>query len=69
MSASWPKNKEWTYLKDSGPLIVYFANEVEKAISSHFGNRMDALMEAGKQLGGYRPQTPFFNNVRLRWIA
>ena len=49
--------------------MVYFANEVEKAISSHFENRMDALMEAGKQLGGYRPQMPLDNNARLRWIA
>ncbi len=51
----YPKEKEWASfrdLKDSGPLTVYFANEVERTISACFAGRRDDLKRAGKSLGG-----------------
>ncbi len=53
-----PKGKEWVAfrdLKDSGPLISYFANDVERAIAAHFSERLKELAEAGKALGGVQP--------------
>lgn len=51
----YPGEKQWASfrdLKDSGPLTVYFANEVERAISTRFAGNVDRLAKAGKKLGG-----------------
>lgn len=42
-------------LKDSGPLTVYFRNDVERAIADHFRGKLDALKDACKRLRGYPP--------------
>ena len=42
-------------LKDSAPLHHYFTNEVEKAISFLFSERLQSLQEASERLGGYLP--------------
>ncbi|MCP4022383.1 MAG: DUF3786 domain-containing protein, partial [Desulfobacteraceae bacterium] len=41
--------------KDSGPLFVYFANEVENKISKTFSLHLDDLKKAAKTLKGYQP--------------
>ncbi len=41
--------------KDSGPLWVYFGNEVEQKVCSAFSLRLDDLKEAAVKLGGYTP--------------
>lgn len=39
--------------KDSGPLTVYFSNEVERKISKSFAGKMEELLQACQALGGY----------------
>jgi hypothetical protein len=39
--------------KDSGPLLKFYANDVEKSISQRFSYNLDKLKEAGSALGGY----------------
>ncbi len=51
-----PKEKEWVSfrnLKDSGPLINYFTNDVERAIASCFSGKLDDFKKACNTLGGY----------------
>ena len=53
-----PQGNEWVSfrdLKDSGPLTVYFANDVEKSISNFFSGKTDALREASERLHGFEP--------------
>jgi len=52
---STPKGDEWvTYrgLRDSGPLTVFFKNEVEQAIAVCFAGRLPVLRRACAALGG-----------------
>jgi hypothetical protein len=54
----FPKGKEWVSfrgLKDSGPLTKYFANDVERAISTYFAGKLAEMEKASKALGGYTP--------------
>ena len=51
-----PKEKAWVSFrdfKDSGPLISYFTNDVERAIGAYFSGRLEDLKNAGDALGGY----------------
>jgi hypothetical protein len=51
-----PKEHDWVSFrnfKDSGPLMSYFTNEVERAIGSYFSGRLNALKKASDTLGGY----------------
>ena len=41
--------------KDSGPLLKFYANDVERPIADLFSGKIDALKKAGKTLGGYPP--------------
>ena len=53
-----PKEKEWVAyrdLKDSGPLISYFSNDVEQAITTRFSENLKELVKASKALGGRNP--------------
>jgi hypothetical protein len=55
---SRPKGKEWAAfrdLKDAGPLISYFAHDVEQAITARFAEKSGTLAKASKALGGRRP--------------
>jgi len=50
--------KEWTAyrdFKDAGPLTTYFSNDVERAISGHFSEKLNELSTACKLLGGKEP--------------
>lgn len=53
-----PKEHDWVSFrnfKDSGPLISYFTNDVERAIGSYFSGRLNDLRKASDTLGGYPP--------------
>ncbi len=52
------RGKEWVNyrdLKDSGPLTVFFANDVEKKIAADFSGRTVDLKSASTALGGRAP--------------
>jgi hypothetical protein len=53
-----PKEHDWVSFrnfKDSGPLISYFTNDVEKAIGAYFSGKLNDLKKASHKLDGYAP--------------
>jgi hypothetical protein len=56
-------------LKDSGPLTVYFANEVEGAVEKRFSGRSAQLQAAGRRLGGAPPELSLDYDLALQFIA
>jgi hypothetical protein len=65
-----PVEKQWASfrdMKDSGPLTVYFSNEVEHAIVNHFEGRLVALKNAGQKLNGYSPDMPLSYDLALQF--
>ena len=68
----FPKEKEWVSfrgLKDSGPLTKYFANDVERAISTYFTGRLGEMEEASKILGGYTPAIEVTYDLSMQFDA
>ncbi|RJP75999.1 MAG: DUF3786 domain-containing protein [Desulfobacteraceae bacterium] len=57
-------------LKDSGPLTVYWKNEVESAIAETFSNRMEDLSDACRRLNGVLPEErlPYDLSQRFRLL-
>jgi hypothetical protein len=54
----FPINNNWVSfrnLKDSGPLMNYFTNEIECAIATNFTQKINDLKNASNILGGYPP--------------
>lgn len=67
-----PTGKNWVSyrdLKDSGPLTVYFANDVERAIAGHFKGAPGGFEEAGKAIGGYRPDIDVSYDLSMQFDA
>ena len=67
-----PKESEWTayrQFKDAGPLVVYFANDVEKAIKRHFEGKAPSLKKACEKLGGTDPGMDVSQDVAFRFQA
>jgi hypothetical protein len=67
-----PTEKDWVSyrdLKDSGPLTVYFANDVERAIAGHFKGALGGFEEAGKAIGGYRPDIDVSYDLCMQFDA
>ena len=55
-----PVSDEWLSFKDfksAGPLVTYFSDNVEGAISAHFSGRTDVLQKAAALLGCRTPPT------------
>lgn len=53
-----PENSGWVSFrdfKDSGPLVTYFQNDIERSIASQFAGNIDDLKKASNRLGGYPP--------------
>ena len=70
--ATGPQESEWVSyrdLKDSGPLTVYFLNDVERAMADHFSGRLDVLKEACRALGGYRPHIDASYDLSMQFDA
>jgi hypothetical protein len=68
----YPTEKEWVSfrgLKDSGPLTVYFANDVERAISGYFSGRLNDMKQACKTLGGYPPDIEVTYDLSMEFDA
>jgi hypothetical protein len=55
--------------KDSRPLHNYFANEVERAIATHFSGRIDALKKASESINGYQPDLPVSYDLAMQFDA
>ena len=53
--------------RDAGPLVVFFANEVEKRIAGHFQGAVDRLETAAQQLGGRAPEEPFSHDLAVQF--
>lgn len=68
----FPKEKEWVSfrgLKDSGPLTKYFANDVERAISTYFTGRLGEMEKASKILRGYAPAVEVTYDLSVQFDA
>ncbi len=68
----YPTKKEWVSfrgLKDSGPLTVYFANDVERAISGYFEGRLNDMKQACKTVGGYPPDIEATYDLSMQFDA
>jgi len=53
-----PKPKDWVSFrdfKDSGPLTVYWRNDVEKPIATAFSKKRESLEKSGRKMDGYDP--------------
>jgi hypothetical protein len=67
-----PLEKDWVSfrdLKDTAPLINYFANEVERAISSRFSGRLNEIKEGAKDLGGSSIDVQADYDLRVKFTA
>ncbi|MDY6905875.1 MAG: DUF3786 domain-containing protein [Thermodesulfobacteriota bacterium] len=67
-----PSATDWvTYagLKDSGPLTVFFKQEVERAIASAFAGKVDALKHAGHAIGGRVAETDIACDLAMQFPA
>jgi hypothetical protein len=67
-----PREKDWVAykdLKDSGPLTVYFQNDVERAIARYFTGRYGALRGACQDLGGYSPDIQAAYDLTMQFDA
>ena len=67
-----PHEKDWVSfrgLKDSGPLINYFSNDVERAISSRFRGRLNEIKEAAESLGGFSPEMHVGYDLSVKFIV
>jgi len=67
-----PTENNWVSFrnfKDSGPLIGYFANNVEHAIGSYFSERLDDLKIASNALGGYPPDLEVKYDLAMQFDA
>jgi Domain of unknown function (DUF3786) len=67
-----PTESEWVSFrefKDSGPLITYFSNDVERAIASHFKENIEKLRDAGKAVSGYLPDLDVNYDIAFQFDA
>ena len=67
-----PNENDWVSfrdLKDSGPLINYFTNDVERAIAQFFSGKTDDLKKAGMMLEGYLPKLDVSYDIAMQFDA
>jgi len=65
-----PMNKGWVSyrdFKDSGPLLKFYSNDVEKAISDRFSGNASLLQQAAQALGGYLPSIKLTYDVTFQF--
>ncbi len=70
--AATPEGSDWVSyrdLKDSGPLTVFFMNDVERAIANHFKGRRDRLKEACRMVRGYPPDIQVSCDLAMQFDA
>ncbi len=66
VDSEWAAYREF---KDAGPLIVFFANDVEKPIANHFSGKPENLKRACEKLGGKAPDLKTTHDVSFRFQA
>lgn len=67
-----PHEKDWVAFRDlreSAPLLGYFAHQVEGAIASTFAGRPDDLEKAARALGGVSPAMDVPYDVSFQFAA
>ena len=65
-------DNEWVSyrnFKNSVPLVNFFSNEVEKAISNYFSGRLNELRKASNLLAGYPPNLKTNHDFALQFDA
>jgi hypothetical protein len=63
---TWASFKDF---KDSRPLHNYFANDVERALATHFSGRIEALKMGCTALGGYTPELQVSYDLAMQFRA
>lgn len=66
MPSDWVSFRDF---KDSGPLTVYWRNDVEQPIAMTFSKRRDRLEQAGRAMGGDPPATALPYDLALQFTA
>ena len=64
-----PHDPQWVAfrdLKDTGPLTVYFRDNVEQAIAREFAGKIEALRQGMKGLNGYAPDLDVSYDLALQ---
>ena len=67
-----PAGKNWASyrdFKDTGPLAVYFENEIERAIAIHFEEDLAGLRRSCTAVGGYQPCVEFPYDAAFQFDA
>lgn len=67
-----PEGKDWASYRDfknTGPLAVYFENEIERAIAKHFTGELASLRRSSEVLGGYEPDAEFPYDAAIQFEA
>ncbi len=65
-----PVKGEWASFrdfKDAGPLVVFFANEVEGLLSENFKGELPLLASAAEKLGGRSPDVRFSHDLSVQF--
>ncbi|MFC1839769.1 DUF3786 domain-containing protein [Thermodesulfobacteriota bacterium] len=66
----YPSGSQWTAfrdLRDSGPLTVYYRDNVERAFSDYFTGNTSGLKSACINTGGIIPEEIFTNDVSMKF--
>ena len=66
MEEGWAHYRDF---KDTGPLTVYFANDVEHTIARRFAGKLEVLQTAAYGLGGTRPDMDLSYDLSVRFQA
>ena len=64
-----PKDGGWTTFRDikgAGPLTVYWANDVEKALSEAFAGRPEDLKKAAEKFNAFLPDQDYSYDVQFQ---
>jgi len=67
--ATMPHEPQWVAfrdLKDSGPLTVYFRDNVEQAIAAQFSENLDGLKQCMATLEGHPPELEVYYDLAMQ---
>jgi len=67
-----PKADEWVAyrdFRDSGPLTVFFSNDVERPIARHFTGNIEGLKASGAAISGYPPELDVNYDAAMQFDA
>lgn len=64
VKGAWASFKDF---RDAGPLVVFFANEVEALIAQNFQGKAALLASAAEKLGGRTPDAGFSQDLSVQF--